>query len=100
MSAAVISGDEETIDAVLTSLAVREHHRKPVKLLLYAFACAWTPDDDVPPMSPRPSTLRGGGKVVGHSALSPLVAKGDGPLTNTLKGLRGGAVQLLNPVDP
>lgn len=32
----------------------------------------------------------GGGKVVGHSALSPLVAKGDGPLTNTLKSLRGG----------
>lgn len=32
----------------------------------------------------------GGGKVVGHSALSPLVAKGDGPLTNALKGLRGG----------
>ena len=32
----------------------------------------------------------GGGKVVGHSALSPLVARGDGPLTNALKGLRGG----------
>ena len=32
----------------------------------------------------------GGGKVVGHSALSPLVARGDGLLTNALKGLRGG----------
>jgi len=32
----------------------------------------------------------GGGKVVGHSTLAPAVAKGDGPLTNALKGLRGG----------
>jgi len=32
----------------------------------------------------------GGGKVVGHSALASAVAKGDGPLTNALKGLRGG----------
>ena len=28
----------------------------------------------------------GGGKVVGHSTLAPAVAKGDGPLTNALKG--------------
>jgi len=32
----------------------------------------------------------GGGKVVGHSPLSPAVAKADGPLTNALKGVRGG----------
>jgi SUN domain-containing protein 1/2 len=32
----------------------------------------------------------GGGKVVGHSPLSALVAKGEGPLTNTLKSIRGG----------
>lgn len=86
MSAAVISGDEETIDAVLTSLAVREHHRKPVKLLLYAFACAWTPDDDVPPMSPRPSTLRGGGKV---SALNLTDVSSPAPLGSRSARLPG-----------
>ena len=32
----------------------------------------------------------GGGKVVGHSSLSPLVAKGEGPLTGVLKSVRGG----------
>ena len=32
----------------------------------------------------------GGGKVVGHSQLSPLVARADGPLTAALKGMRGG----------
>lgn len=32
----------------------------------------------------------GGGKVVGHSVLSPLVAKSQGPLTRALTSLRGG----------
>jgi SUN domain-containing protein 1/2 len=32
----------------------------------------------------------GGGRVVGHSALSPLVARAEGPLTHALKSIRGG----------
>ena len=32
----------------------------------------------------------GGGRVVGHSALSPLVARAEGPLTRALQSVRGG----------
>lgn len=64
-------------------LVTKKHIMEEIKLQMELFKADRTGLVDY-------ALFSGGGKVVGHSALSPLVAKADGPLTNALKGLRGG----------